>query len=275
MHSLSHSLLAFVIGLSATSFACASKSSGTDTTTSPDAQESADSTEASASSSQTSRFDEMLFAPVQAQDPEAAAGAVAAAQWWPAGCASRQRDGSNKSVVHVTLDNCSGPFGLVHHSGNITVTFSKNADGSLHAQAASSDMTINGKTVTYSASSDITVSNGERTVKYDGAWTRENAKGETVSHTRQGTTVIDTTTRCRTTNGSAVTSVGNREVDSKITDYKICRKADGSDACPSGEIVHTHKASGKAVTFDFDGSAEAKVTGPKGNTSEAALVCSP
>jgi hypothetical protein len=258
----------------AVSVGCSS-SSTTSNSSSADQADNTDGAEATASSSQASRFDETLFSPVQGQEPQAAASAVATAQWWPAGCATRKRDATNNAVVHVTLDECSGPFGLVHLSGNITVTFSKSADGSLHAQAASSNMTVNGKAVTYSADADITVSGSTRTVKYSGAWTRENAKGETVSHTREGTTVIDISTRCRDTNGTAVTAFGAREVDSTIKDYKICRKADGTDGCPSGEIIHTAKASGKSLTFTFDGSSECKVTGPKGGSVEVQLICTP
>lgn len=256
--------------------ACSSKdSSSTSDTSAADTADNADNNESSASAGQASRFDEQLLGPVSAQDPEQAAGAVAAAQWWPAGCVTRQRDATNKSVVHVTLKDCSGPFGLVHHSGDITLTFSKSADGGLHVNGTSSNMTVNGKAVSWSTDADIAVSGTTRTVKYNGAWTRENAKGETVSHTRTGTTVIDTAAKCRDTNGTAVTQVGGREVDSVIKDYKICRKTDGTDACPSGEIQHTHKASGRTVTDDFDGSAEAKVTGPKGNSVEVPLVCTP
>jgi hypothetical protein len=274
MNTLARTLVAFVACFGAVTVGCGSKSTDTGSSSADDA-ENADSQESSASSSQTSRFDEMLYAPVQAQEPEAAAGSVVAAQWWPAGCATRSRDATNKAVVHVKLNDCTGPFGLVHHTGEITVTFSKNADGSLRAQAASSNMTVNGKAVTYSADADITVSGALRTVKFNGAWTRENAKGDTVSHTRQGTAVIDTAAKCRDVNGTATTRVGNREVDSTVKDYKICRKADGTDGCPSGEIVHTHKGSGKAIKFDFDGSAQAKVTGPKGGSVEVALVCTP
>jgi hypothetical protein len=274
MKTLARSLVAFVACIGAMTVGCASKATDDSSAASSSDPENADSTEASASSSQASRFDEMLYGPVQGQEPVAAAGSVAAAQWWPAGCATRARDATNQLVVHVTLKDCTGPFGLVHHSGDVTVTFSQNADGSLHAHAASSNMTVNGKAVTYVADADITVSGADRTVKYRGAWTRENAKGETVSHMRQGTTVIDTSTKCRDTNGTATTNVGSREVDSTIKDYKVCRKADGSDACPTGEITHAHKLSGKTITFDFDGSAQAKVTGPKGSV-EVALVCTP
>ncbi|GAC1518420.1 MAG: hypothetical protein NVS3B10_20360 [Polyangiales bacterium] len=272
MMTLTRSLLALVACFGAVAVGCSSSS--TNASSSDDA-ENADSTEASASSSQTSRFDEMLYGPVQAQDPTMAATAVAAAQWWPAGCATRTHDATNPAVVKVSLKDCSGPFGLVHHTGDITITFSKGPGGELHAQAASSNMTVNGKAVTYSADADITVSGATRTVKYTGAWTREGAKGDTVSHTRQGTTVIDMAAKCRDTNGSAVTQVGNREVDSAIKDYKICRKADGTDGCPSGEIIHSHKLSGKTITFAFDGTAEAKVTGPKGNSIEVPLICIP
>ena len=274
MKTLTGSLIALVACLGAVTVGCGSKATDTGST-SADASENADSAEVGASSSQTSRFDEMLYAPVAGQDPEAAAGSVVAAQWWPAGCASRARDATNKSVVKVTLNDCSGPFGLAHHTGEITVTFSKNADGSLHAQAAGSNMTVNGKAVTYSADADITVNGATRTVKFNGAWTRESAKGETISHTRTGTSVIDTSTKCRDTNGSSVTKVGAREVDSAMKDYKTCRKADGSDACPTGEIIHSHKLSGKSITVEFDGSAQAKVTGPKGNSIELPLVCTP
>jgi hypothetical protein len=268
---ISRSRLFFVaLCFGSVSVGCASKASSSSSDL-----ETTDNTEASASAAQTSRFDQMLFGSVQGQDPAGAASSLVAAQWWPAGCATRAKDASNPLVVHVTLADCSGPFGIVKHSGNITVTFSKSADGSLHAQAASSDMTINGKAVTYSADADITFASGQITIKHDGAWTRENAKGDTVSHTRSGTTVIDLATKCRTTNGTAVTSVASREIDSTIKDYQVCRKADGTDGCPTGDIVHTRKATGNSVTFAFDGSAEATITGPKGNTFSAALVCTP
>jgi hypothetical protein len=253
-------------------------SAGSSSSSAADTAENADSTEASASSSQASHFDQELLGSVSTSDPEAAAGAVSTAQWWPAGCVTRQRDATNKSVVHVTLDDCTGPFGLRHHSGTLTLTFSKSTSGGtadVHVEIASSNMTVNGKPVTYSADADITVSGTTRTVKYNGAWTRVNDKGETVSHTRQGTTVVDTAAKCRDTNGTAVTQVGGREIDSTIKDYKICLKADGTEGCPSGEIDHTHKASGKTATFTFDGTAEAKVTRPNGATEDVPLVCIP
>ena len=269
MISFSRSLLLATVCAALTA-ACGSKDS---TPASASDSDNADGVQAAGSNAQTSRIEEMLYSPVISSDPAEAASSLAAAQWWPAGCATRAKD-ATPGVVHISLSNCTGPFGIRQHTGDITVTFSKNADGSLHAQAASSNMTINGKAVTFSRSADITIAGTTRTVHSTGAWTRDSGSGETVVHETDLTTVIDTAARCRTSNGTATTKVGLREVDSTIKDYKLCRNVDGSEGCPSGEVVHNHKLTGKTLTVDFDGSAQAKVTGPKGSV-EVDLVCTP
>lgn len=237
----------------------------------------ADNTEASASSSQLSRIDQMLIAPVSSQDPTTAAQSLSQAnQWWPASCATRAKDAADPKVVHVTLDNCSGPFGIAKWTGEFTVTFSANADGSLHAETTSSNMTLNGNAVTFTGSRDITVSGSSRTATGSRTWTRVNAKGETVTHEATGTVVLDTSTGCRTANGTATTKVALRELDSTVTDFVVCREPDDQDACPSsGKLTTTAKRTGKTVTIEFDGSNQAKVTGPNGGSIDVTLICTP
>ena len=199
-------LIAAFVVTSTLAVACGAKSNGSDSSGSAadsNASDNSDANEAAGSAAQTSDMEQTLLGSVQSQDPMAAAGSVAAAQWWPAGCATRTRDASNPAVVHVHLDNCTGPFGIRQHSGDITVTFSKNADGTLHAEAASSNMTINGKAVTFSASRDISVAAGIIDVKGHAAWTREDAAGDTVSHATNVETKIDTAKKCRTSNGTS------------------------------------------------------------------------
>jgi hypothetical protein len=87
------------------------------------------------------------------------------------------------------------------------------------------------------------------------------------------TIVVDTATKCRTANGTGVTMVGDRRIDSTIKDYKTCREADGSDGCPTGTVTHTNAAADKTLTIAFDGSSKAQVTGPKGKTVGVPLVC--
>ncbi len=265
--TLAHSIA--VVTLSAGIAGCAAKDSAGDDS----ASSTSDSLEASASAAQVTRFNQMVLGPVSSQEPEGAATSVAAAQWWPAGCVTRERDATNPRVVHIHLDACTGPFGLREHTGDITVVFSKNADNSLHAQATSSNMTVNGKPVSWSASSDITVDGSQRNIEYQGAWTRENARGETVSHSSSLTIVVDVASQCRTSNGTATTMIGDREIDSVLTDYTICREPDGTDGCPTGTVTHTGARSGKSETIQFDGTNQAQVTGPNGRTVSVPLVC--
>ena len=71
----------------ALSVACGSKDSGSAEAADSDA---ADGVQAAGSSAQTSRIEEMLYAPVTSTDPDMAAKALTTAQWWPAGCATRR-----------------------------------------------------------------------------------------------------------------------------------------------------------------------------------------
>lgn len=251
---------------------CAAKNSAGDGDTS--ATEEADSADSSNSSGQSTHFAEMFTGSVQSSEPEAAAtGAAVNVGMWPAGCATRAADPTNPRVVHVTFNGCTGPFGLVSVSGEMTATFSKNADGSLHVDVQSTNLTANGHPVSHSGAGDITVNGTERDVVWHGDWTRVNKLGETVAHTTSFTIAIDTATKCRDTNGTAVTTVADREVDSTVTNYKICKVSTGDDACPSGTIALDHKKSGRTITVAFDGSAEATLTGPRGGTISVPLVC--
>jgi hypothetical protein len=240
----------------AASVGCSAKSS---TSESISAQEAADSNDAQASNAQDAHFVSMFSENASSVDPtEAATSNAMNAMLWPAGCATRAKDPTTPNAVDVTLKDCSGPFGLVQVSGELIATFSKSASGGLTVQVASNDLTANGHPVTESGTGEITITGTTRTVAWTGVWTRVNAKGET---------------KCRTINGTAQTNVMNREVDASIKDYKVCKNAAGDDLCPSGEVTHTHKLTSRTLTVDFDGSAEATITGPKGGTLDVPLVC--
>jgi hypothetical protein len=241
---------------------------------SDESQLTADGEEASEASAQSTNLGAVVFGSVTSVDPDKASDDVAAAgHLWPASCHTRVKDPTNRRVVHITFDDCTGPFGLVHLSGHVTVTFSSTDKGELRADYQSSDLTANGHPITWTASADITVNGNERDVTWHGVWDRTTDKGKTVSHTSDATIVDDVTTQCRTTNGTAVTTVDNREVDTTVKDYKICRDPDGSDSCPTGTVTHTRKSSGLSVTATFDGTNKATVVGPHGHSTEVPLVC--
>lgn len=239
-------------------------------------QLAADGNESSAAAAQSTHIGNLVFASVTKADPATAATDVASApKLWPAGCVTRVKDAANPLLVHITFNECTGPFGLVHLNGGEDVTFSKTPAGVLHADFQSVALTANGKPITHTASADITVMGNDRQVDWNGHWQRVNDRGDEVQHDSQLTILVDVFAGCRTANGTATTTVATREVDTTVKDYKVCRNPTTDvDGCPFGVVTHTHKATGKTVTIDFDGSAKATVNAV-GDTFQVPLVCVP
>ncbi|MBL8634677.1 MAG: hypothetical protein JNM40_15750 [Myxococcales bacterium] len=225
-----------------------------------------DGTDANASVAQAGQVEYLLTAPVESSDPAAAATAVAASPKFPAGCATGVKD-PTQPMATITLTNCTGPFGLLRWSGTLSATYSKNADGTLNVKATSTNMTVNGKPAQFSMDRTITVDSAtQRTVKGMSTWARQNADGETVTHSNAWTAVVDTTTRCRTVNGAGTTTVGTKSYATSSKDYKICRSAD-SDSCPSGTLTHTVTPGQAMVSVTFNGTNTAVLSGPNGTRS--------
>lgn len=228
-----------------------------------------------ASDQSTSALTDATFDAVPSADPGAAADALAAA---PAAdvdakCRSRAKDPGDPHTVIITLTDCTGRFGKRHVSGTERVHFTLGADGVLHADFTSQGLTVDGRAATHTASADITFASGARHVAWQGAWDTTSAGGEAVAHTSDLTIDVDTATHCRTRDGSALTTIGSREIDTTIQGLKTCRDADGDAGCPTGEVTHTGKVSGKVVTVAFDGSDLATITTPKGATFEKQMTC--
>jgi hypothetical protein len=237
-------------------------------------QLAADGTQAMEASSQSTSMGQVVFDNVSASDPTAAAAMLSQPSKWPSACVTRAQDPISPAVSHLTLDDCTGPFGLVHIDGDEVVTFSA-GDGALHATFAGANVTADGRPVAYSAGADLTFPDlMSRTVIWKGSWSRVDDAGETVAHTLDVEITVDLATHCASSTGSAVTMVDDREVDSSITGYELCRDpATGAVGCPKGTVTHTGELSGKTVTVRFDGSDLAQVTGPGGASFGVAMAC--
>jgi hypothetical protein len=208
-------------------------------------------------------------------DPGDAAAALAAAPPSAAdgSCRSRAKDPSDPATVIITLTDCTGRFGKHHVSGTEIVHFTKGAGPVLHADFHSENLTFDGKPASHTASADITFAEGSRTIAWQGSLEREGKNGGAVNHSSDLSIVVDTVAHCRTRNGTAVTSFGDREIDTSFEDVKVCRDASGAFGCPTGQVTHTNAANGKQITVDFDGSDQATVTGPKGQTFDKTMIC--
>ena len=214
---------------------------------------------------------------ISSNDPEAAATAAAEDKDGDE-CRTRSIDPALPNVVHVVLKDCTGRLGRHHVSGNMTITFTANADGSLHAEHQSDSLTIDGLPATHEAHADIVINGDQRQVTWHGVWTHTKADGEIATHTADHVIDIDRATHCRTVNGTGITHVGDRQIDSKLTDFTTCEGANDVDACPTGTIEHDNIAKQRTVTEVFDGSniANVQIVKPKGETSrQVSLNCGP
>jgi hypothetical protein len=223
----------------------------------------------------TESLTDAAFEATGVADPAAAADALENAPEEPieGRCRSRAKDPNDPNTVIITLNNCLRRFGKVSVSGKEIVHFTKNSDGSLHAEFESEGLTFNGKPATHTASADITVEGTVRHIVWQGSWERTNLKGEAVKHQSDLTIDVDTATRCRTRNGEASTTVGDRQIATQIQDLKICRDGSGERSCPTGTVIHTNTARGKEITVQFDGSSQAEVTTSLGRSFERPLLC--
>lgn len=176
------------------------------------------------------------------------------------GCRTRALDAERPNVVHVKLTDCSGRFGRHVVNGDITITFTAGAEGALHAEHASENLTIDGRPATRLVSADITFSAEGRRVVRHATTSGTNARGEAFTRKAEEVVTVDRASRCRTINGAGTaTFEGGRVVESTISDLRLCEDAAGADLCPTGTVTHANAAANKQVTQVFDGSATAKV----------------
>ncbi|MBK6460314.1 MAG: hypothetical protein IPF92_04805 [Myxococcales bacterium] len=194
-------------------------------------------------------------------------------------CKTRTLDAEKPNVVHVKLTHCSGRFGRRVVDGDITVTFTANADGSLHAEHVSDSLTIDGRPATRVVSADITFTAEGRRVVRRATKTGTNARGHAFTRRSEEVVLVDRASRCRTINGAGVANFeSGRIVESKITDLRLCEDAAGVDLCPTGVVAHSNASANKQVTQRFDGSStsQVEIVRPKGNETRTwSLDCAP
>jgi len=244
-------------------------------------QVAVDGDEGVAASVQSTDLASVVFDNVSVADPKMATAQLSMpTQLWPSGCVTRAQTGP--SQVTVTFNDCTGPFGLVHIDGQELVTFvpapgaALAPGGALQATIEGVSLTANGRPISHSATAVITFPDSNtRAVAWNGSWKRMNDLGEMVQHTSDLRISVDLSTNCRTINGSAQTHVDAREVNTTITGYEMCHDAMGQEGCPSGAVDHVGVTSGKTVQIQFNGTAEADVTGARGDTFQVPLVCTP
>jgi len=195
------------------------------------------------------------------------AGAQAKTFWQPAGCVVATQ---TNNVVSYKFSDCTGPYGLVHVTGTVVVTYTADSAG-IHASAATTGLLINGATMNATSNATYTVNGTAKKLVVQTQGSGTGAFGNAINRNGGYTLTWDDASMCGTLDGAWSTMIGSDTWSTSIANYAQCKAH-----CPSsGTLSHTGGISKLTVTVTFDGSAAAKWSTSRGRSGTIALFCSP
>jgi len=195
------------------------------------------------------------------------AGARAKTFWQPAGCVVATQ---TNNVVSYKLSDCTGPYGLVHVTGTVVVTYTADSAG-IHAGAVTTGLHINGATMNATSNATYTVNGTAKQLVVQTQGSGTGAFGNAITRNGSYTLSWDDASMCGALDGAWSTTIGSDTWSTSITNYAQCKAH-----CPSsGTLSHTGGISHVTVTVTFDGSADAKWSTSRGRSGTIALFCSP
>lgn len=188
----------------------------------------------------------------------------------PAGCITTTIAGN--VATHVFKD-CTGPAGLRTFNGTIVSTWTR-TDSSITVVHAGTDFKINGATISGTRTVVYTKSGTTISRHRTGAWAGTTKNGKVFKHDANFTATWDPSTKCVTRDGTASTTVANREFSRSVTGYKRCGV--GTLGCPDAGTFVLSRTKGEntaSVTIEFLGGREYRVSGSNGRAFRGRLIC--
>ena len=174
------------------------------------------------------------------------------------------------NVVTYALADCTGPYGLVHVTGSVVVTYTVDAAG-VHADAVANALQVNGATMNLSSTATYTVSGTAKKLVVMTNGSGVGAFGNAITRNGSYTLAWDDASQCGSLDGAWSTQIGADTWSTQIANYAQCKAH-----CPSsGTLTHTGGISKVTATVTFDGSADAKWSTSRGRSGTIALLCSP
>lgn len=193
--------------------------------------------------------------------------ANASTRFTPAGCATATATGS---TVKLTLDDCTGPRGLVHVTGELDLTASVALDGTISVHAAATALMVNRATIDIDSDATYTVSGTTHTLMVQTMGSGTGPRGNDIDHTGQYTITWDTGSQCGSIAGHWSTELSNGSASAaRSNDVNLMRCAGG---CPTGMLTH-HFLGGASLTVTFDGSNVAQWSASTGKSGTVNLSC--
>ena len=188
-------------------------------------------------------------------------------RWTPSGCATATASGSN---VTITLNDCTGPRGLVHVTGELDLAVSVSLSGAISVHATATALMVNRATLDIDADATYAVNGATHTLQVQTTGSGTGPLGNDVEHQGNYTITWDTTSECRSIAGSWSTTItGTAGSATRSNDVNLMRCGTG---CPTGMVTH-HFLGGASLTITFDGTAVAQWSTSTGKSGTVNLSC--
>ena len=205
--------------------------------------------------------------PVVATDVAARIAANVALRWSPSTCATVSTNGAD---VTIKFDDCTGPRGLLHVTGELDLVVSISTTGTIQVAGTATGLQVNNATLNINLTAMYAVSgtNDELMVQTMGSGT--GPLGNAIDHTGSYTVTWDTTSQCGALDGTWSTSLtSTTATHSRGNTVDVMRCAGG---CPTGTMTHNFVTS-ETLTITFDGTPTADWKLSTGASGTFALDC--
>ena len=261
-------LTSFIL-ISSSLFACM-RNSTTDVDTAESTVDSSDSVSAEGDvmTAAVDGADVAGFTAATAADVSARIVANIGLRMQPAGCATVTQSGANITVVY---NDCTGPRGLVHVTGELDLVVSLAIDGSITVHGTATNLEVNAATLDVDADAVYKTAGTSHTLTVQTHGSGTGPRGNTIDHVGNYTMTWDTASECRAIVGDWSTELTQAGAASatRSNDVDLERCAGG---CPTGTITH-HYLGGASITVTFDGTATASWSASTGRSGTVALAC--
>lgn len=191
-----------------------------------------------------------------------------ALRWQPSTCATVTSSGSN---ITIKYNDCTGPRGLLHVTGELDLTVSIDSAGVITVAGKSNgDLQVNKASIAFDVTAKYSVAGTmhQLTVVTNGDGT--GPLGNAIDHDGNYTIAWDTGSSCGSINGTWSTEFSNATASATRSNQVNLMRCNGG--CPTGTVVHTG-LKGLTLTLTFDGTNVATWSGSGGKSGTINLPC--
>jgi hypothetical protein len=188
----------------------------------------------------------------------------------PAGCLTASSDDATKTVTYV-FNDCTGPLGLVHLTGTVTVVWSSSGATNLQLVYSAQGFKINQATINnWNATAVITANGNDRDMTWTASLAGVTGSGRNFNRTNNKDLKWTVGQPCLAISGSSDGTLTGKHLVTTITNYQRC-----VDSCPAAnsEINVKDVDNGESVDIKFLGGAKAQFTAVDGTVTDIPLLC--